>query len=349
MSDTLTINQNDDTPRRQPRRDRADRQASYERDTPSGPVIETSDHPSPEALIADSARQLQEKDREVAEQRRLAREAQQQAAAALAQADQARRSQFSDRQAVVAQAMESAKAEQTAARATIRAAREAGDVDAEMAAVEGLSAATFRFTQASSELEALKAATPTPVAQQPAQRPQQPQISARAKQWLDDHPRYETDKPYKAMAQFAHNEAVQMGYGTDSQEYIDHIERLLTEQFGENHGHTPQTRSSHVPPSDRSSSSVPPSRGGGGGPNAGGYLPVKTALHRDPIYVRRDRDGNISNIRFSSAEQGKDFREGAETCRMDLADYVLDHIRVADEIASGGTGDLVRGDGQRFE
>lgn len=350
MSDHLVIDSSASVSR-QPRRDRADRQPNYQRDRPAEPTIEVADNPSPESVIADGARQLQERDREVAESRRRETEARQREQTARQEADQARQTQHQDRQAIVAQALEGAKSEQTAARATLKAAREAGDVDAEMGAVETLSAATYRVTQASAELEAMKA-QPRP---QP-QRTQQsaPRISDRAQQWLNEHPRYNADMPYRALAQYAHNEAIGQGHSAESQDYIDHIERVLTAQYGQDHGQVPRPqtqRGREEVPADRgrgpsAQDGVPPSRGSGGG--NGGFSAVKTVLHKDPVMVQKGANGAM-RIRFSSTEQRKDFQEGADTCRMSLGDYVLDHINVADEIARGESGDLVRGEGAKFE
>lgn len=349
MSESLTIPAHTDTVSRQVRRDRPDRQARYEPETPET-TIEVADGPSPEAIIADGARQLQEKDREVAESRRIAREAQQREQAARREVEQARANQVTDRQAIIAQALEGAVAEQRAARATIRSARDAGDVDAEMSAVEALSAATFRVTQATAELEAAKsmrAAQPQQTQQQSAYAP-----SPEAQKWLDEHPRYNTDRVYRGAAHEAHNEAVRQGMPSGSPQYIDYIERVMTAEFGENHGQAQSGGRSQPVPNERdrgpsARDGVPPSRGAGGGVN-GGFQQVRTALHKDPVMVQRGANGSMK-IRFSSTEQQKDFQEGADTCRMSLADYVLDHINVADEISAGGSGDLVRGEGAKFE
>lgn len=348
MSDSLTIDPA--TPARAPRRDRPDRQPSYERDAEPATTFEVADNPSPEDVVADGARQLLEKDREVQEARRVAREQSQEAARARQDADQARAGQVADRQAIVAQALEGANAEMAAAEMALQSAIETGDARAQVAASKAIGAATFRMSQASAELEAMKTARPQ---LQRTQSQQTSHISARAQQWLDGHPRYNTDKAYKAMAQMGHNEAQQMGYSFDSQEYIDHIERILTDQYGENHGHVPSADQGRTPqvnnprtPSARDG--VPSSRSAGGSVNNGGFQQVRTQLHKDPILVQRGANGAMK-IRFTSKEQQEDFQTGADTCRMPLADYVQDHIAITDEIAAGGSGDLVRGEGARFE
>ena len=80
MSESLTITADSgDTFVRQPRRERPERTAR-EPDAPATTIEVT-----PEEVVADSRQQLQAKDREVAEARRVAREAEQRAAAAQAE------------------------------------------------------------------------------------------------------------------------------------------------------------------------------------------------------------------------------------------------------------------------
>jgi hypothetical protein len=323
----------------------ADRNPTYEREVTPAATFELNE--TPEGVIADSARQLQAVERERDDARRIAREASQAAANARAEADRARANQAQDQQAVVAQALEAANAEMSAAEAALQSAIEAGDARAQVAASKAIGTATFRMSQASAELARIKdVATRQPV----AARPPTNQPSARAQQWLNDHPRYNTDKAYKAYAHLADSEARQMGYSGDSQEYIDYIENAMTQQFGENHGHAPTDQGRTPPVNNQRTPSardgVPPSRSNGGA-NNGGWQPVTTPLHagaswgNQPLLVQKGPN-NTMKIRFSSKEQQTDFQEGADTCRMPLADYVLDQI-------NGDASDLVRGDGAKFE
>lgn len=342
MSESLTIDADPGevvTRQRRQRPERPEREAPAERVAIEG-VDETL---SPEAALADSARQLQDRDRAVAEERRRARDAEQRARAAEAEAANARVARVTDHQAIVGQAIEGAKAEQQSARLAKRAAREAGDIDAEMAADEALGTATFRLSQATAELEALK--------RQPVQQPQrQAGRSAAAQQWLDEHPRFNTDRKYRGAAAEAHSEAIRAGNPEGSQEYVDYIDNIMRQEFGENHGREDQPDRGQQPmnnPGRAASTTVPPSRGSGG-QTQGGFRPVKTLLDQEPLHVQRQPGGGM-RIRFASARQQADFEEGAATCRMSLADYVQDQIRIVEEREAGGTGDLVTGEGARFE
>lgn len=326
---------------RQVRRDRPERQPSYQQEEPQT-VIESVDAISPEDAVADSARQLQDANRATAEARRVATEANQRRIAAEAEVQRARETSVGDRQAVVAQALESANAEMNSAEMALQSAIESGDAKAQVAASKAIGSATFRMSQASAELESLKNA-PKPQPQQQQQKP--PARSAAVQRWLDEHPRFNTDRKYQGVAITAHNEAIAQGLRTDSQEYVDHIDRVMTDEFGDDHGHAPTPE--RTPPMNNrgGSTAVPPSRGGGN--PAGGYQAVKTVLLKEPIHVQKLATGGMK-IRMSK-EQQADMQEGADACRMPLADYVADQIAIAEERAAGGTGDLITGEGARFE
>lgn len=340
MSETLTLD-GGETIVRQPRRDRAERRE------PSQP--ETTIEISPTEALADSRSQLQAKDREVADARRAATVAQQRQQALEAEVQQARVAQVSDRQTLVGQAMESAKVEQAAARAAMRNAQEMGDAEAMAAAVEALSGATYRFSQSSGELEYLKA--------QARVQPRQTQSgrSPDAQRWLDEHPRFGADKAYQGRAIVAHNDALAAGMADGSREYVDFIERELTTHYGEGHGAIQQQEQTMQEPARPRATALPPSRGAGGQSAGGGWKTVSTEL--GDLLVQERSDGT-RGIRFPNAKVQSDFEEGAmldkrashspEAFRRALGEYVNDHIEIAREIANGGTGDMVRGDGRTY-
>lgn len=357
MSDSLTITADTgETFTRQSRRDRPERQRE-----PDGPTVSiegAGDTITPEAALADSREQLQAKDRQVADARRIARDADQRRVAAEAEVQRARETQVVDRQSVVAQAMETAKAEQSAARIALRTAQETGDAEAMASAVEALSGATYRFSQANGELDHLKA-MPKPQARPPQQ---QSGRSTDAQRWLDEHPRFETDRKYRGVAIDAHNEAIAKGNREGSREYVDYIDRVMTDEFGEGHGRDdndghqqePVRRSMPEPRNNRQgSTAVPPSRQSSQA--SGGYKTVRTPL--GDLLVQ-DRSDGTRGIRFPNAKVQSDFEEGAmldkrashspEDFKKALAEYANEQVNIAHEIAAGGSGDLVVGDGRSF-
>lgn len=356
MSDTLTLGQSEPVVR-QPHQRREPREPDA-----SATIIESGgEHLSPEAALADSQRQLQDRDRQVADARRQAREADQRRAAAETEVVRARETQAVDRQAVVAQALEGAKSEQSAAKMAKRAARESGDIDAEMAADEALGAATFRASQATAELDYLKT-QPKPAAHQQQQGAGTP--SAAAQKWLDDHPRYFSDEAYQATAQGAHGAAIRAGNPEGSAQYISYIDQLMTRVYGEGHGQpddgmtqpeTPRPMAHQPTLRQSGSTSVPPSRAGNGQGAGGGWRNVETPL--GSLLVQNRPDGT-RGVRFPNAKVQSDFEEGASLDKryhtgekgrnLALAEYTNEQLTIAAEIAAGGNGDLVRGEGRTF-
>lgn len=343
---TITIDQSDRG--REVRRDRParpDRAANYEEKPPTT-IIERGDDLDPAAVVADSARQLQDKDRQVVQERNARIRAEQEAANSRREAVTARATQLTDRQAIVAQALEGAKSEQLAARASLRSARESGDLDQEMAASELLSAATFRLTQASTELDALKRVQPQATAGDQRQQQTQQDASApspEAQDWLDKHPRYKVDLVYRGAANEAHLEAIRLGLDEGGRDYIDHIENTMVANFGDDHGRVRAPNNGGNRDVDQGGRRSPgaqdglsPGRRSSG--NANGFSPVKTVLLKDAIQVKREN--GALRVRMSR-EQEDQMREGAETCHMSLEDYIEDQIAIASERSEGGTGDLI--------
>jgi hypothetical protein len=334
MSDTTEIT-------RRPRSQRPEREIHRQDDPPAVVIEHTGDQLSPEDALADAQRQLVESDKRTAEARRLQREADQRARQAEAQAAQASAGRTTDRQSVVAAAIEAAKAEQTSARLAYRHAREAGDIEAEVTATEALSNASLRLQQATAEHEWLK--------NQPKQQPTPSGPSAAAQRWLDEHPAYHSDRKYRGTAQTAHTEALQAGKAEGSQEYVDFIDRIMTEEYGEGHGQ-PDSGERRTMPEQKPQrqpargDAAPPSRHTGG--SSGGWKTVDTGMGQIQY---QDRPDGSRGIRFTKVDQKDDFEEGARISRMSLADYANDHIAHALEIAGGARGDIIRGDGGRYE
>lgn len=111
MSESLTVEQE---PTRRSRRDRPDREIHRDAE-PSVQIEAVSEQISPEQALADTQAQLKERDRQLAEERRLKQQetqARQKAENTAAQANVARQT---DRTSVVSSAIEAAQAEQAAA------------------------------------------------------------------------------------------------------------------------------------------------------------------------------------------------------------------------------------------
>lgn len=349
MSDTTEIT----------RRSRADRPARqvHRDDAPERPSVTVEgmeQQVSPEDALANSRQQLTAKDQQIARERQQRVDAERRAAAAESTGATAR-------QTVLGSLVETAKAEQAQARAAMKAAREAGDVDAEADAVEALSSATGRLGQAAGELEWLKTQPkpqPTPNTNGQANGP-----SAAAQRWLDEHPRYQTDVDYKRYANGLHNEAVsERNLQAGTQEYIDFIERGMTDHYGEGHGHGEQGRQQMREAPSRGDT-VPASRGGGGGGSASsaGWKTVRIPLGHNGSMAEvlyQDRSDGSRGIKFKRLEDQANFKEGARTVyprlyekdeNLALAEYTQEQIQMNLEGYQDEQGPYMKtGDGQTF-
>lgn len=339
MSEALNI-PGTETVTRRSRRERPEREVHREAEAPAAVIEGMAENMTPEAALADTRQQLEQQDRTVAEERRLRREAEQRAQAAERRVGQAEAVRATDRQSVVASALEAAKAEQTNARAQLKAAMEMGDSDGVAQATESLSGATFRLSQSTAELEWLK--------NQPKPQPgatQEHKPTGRAQRWLDEHPAFHSDDAYRSTAEGAHNAAVRAGKAEGSEAYIQHIEDIMVRVYGEGHGQAGTSNNDGGKPMNRGArgDAVPPSRGASSG--SGGWQKIRTPAGE--LLVQKRADGS-KGIKFTSADQQSAFQEFAELAKMSLAEYAADQLEIADEIAAGGSGDFVRGDGETF-
>lgn len=340
---------------RRPARERPQREVHREEpEKPASLVIEDSGHDdiTPEEALADSRRLLQEADRRTADAQKRQREAERRAADSQAQAQQAAAGRQSDRQTVVTQAIDAAKAEGTTAAVAYKLARESGDIEAEIAASQAIADARMRLHEAQREHDQIKA--------QPAAQPKQGnQFTPETQRWLDDHPAFFSDKRYERLARAAHDEAIRSGHRDGSQSYVDYIDGIMEEEYGEGHGQAPQPAAKGDRPVRESRASgggtLPPSRRGNGQSSAGAGKTVKTGL--GPLTLQVQSDGS-RRIKFSSPDQRANFEEGAKISfphkydrnpAQALADYVNEHIDHAQEIEAGGRGDIVYGEGSRHE
>jgi hypothetical protein len=339
MSETTTEIETEE-PRRRGRTPRPEREVHREpevtidQERPSGP--------SPEHVLADVNRQLQAKDQENARLR-------QQADAAEAARRQAETRSQTDRKAVLGEAIASAKAESEAAAAAYRAAREAGDTDAEMAAIGKKNAADYRLNQATAELEMAKA-DPAPQ-QQPAQQQQQWKPSPQAQKWMNDHPMVNVPGPYQIAALKADRDAVAAGCVSGSDAYVDFIDRDMERQFGRGHGQAGGQQRMANERGDGGSVSPAPS---GGGDRVGGGRHVSYPL--GDMQVRRKAGGGTSITLLASHgksydEVRRDYYEAAKTnfpkqYEKNPDDTVAMYCEECIAISDEGFADLKIGDGR---
>lgn len=315
-------------------------------DTPSVIVEGADDQVTPEEALAEAKRLLQDQQKQTADARKLQREADERRRAAEHAAAQAQTGRATDRQSAVAATIEQAKAEEANAIGAYRMARETGNVDAEIEASGALTTARMRLASATAEHEWLKTQPKTPAV--PAQ--QTSGMTEETKRWLDAHPAYHSDRKYRGTAIEAHNEAIRSGRTEGSQEYVEYIDRIMTEEYGDGHGqigHDPLSDYRQQPAARQAprSDAAPPSRRASGG-GTGGWKTIDTDLGK---ILYQDRPDGTRGIKFDSSDTHARFVEGAQMNRnyekdpgRALADYTNEHI--LDAMEGGDT--IKRGDGR---
>lgn len=341
MSETTEIET--EAPRRRGRTPRPEREVHRE---PEVTVEQErqSGGPSPEVVLADVNRQLQQKDQENARLR-------QQAEAAMLARQQAEARSHTDRKTVLGEAIAGAKSEAEAAASAYRDARAAGDFDAEAVALRRMNAADFRLNQATAELEMANTA-PAPAPQQ--QQQHQPQGPTRqAQKWMDDHPMVKIPGPYQTEAFKLDREAVAAGCVSGSDAYVDYIERGMERQYGRGHGQPGGQRNMSNERGDGGSVSPAPS---GGGDRRGGARLVRYPL--GDMQVREKADGGTS-ITFeasygkSADEIARDYHEAAQTnfpklYEQNKAQAIGAYLKECIDSSDEGMADLKQGDGRTW-
>lgn len=343
MSDVITV---DDEP--VTRRSREDQ---VRPEVPAAIVEDSGPDQSAERMLEDSQRAIQERDRQLAEANQRAARAQSEAARARDEAARANMERAGDRATAVAAQIEAAQADQATATAALRAARDSGDVDAEVKAQELLASSLYRLNQSKGELAWLEqqGKQAPPQRQQPIYQP-----SIEAQRWLAEHPQFNTDPDYRAAAEGAHGAAIRAGHREGSAEYVQHIDQMMERLYGPGHGQggQPMRRQEMDTPrrQDMTSSAGATNRGGSSGGTGGGRA-VQTPF--GPLYVNERSDGRINiqipqsaRLADGSERTRADWEEAATISGVPLAEYAWEYVKASREMAAGGNGGWIKGDGQ---
>ena len=296
----------------------------------------------PAEEVARAAREAAAADQRAQAAERRAQQADQQRRAAEERAQQADAAAATGRTATVAAAVEAATADRASALAAYRAAREAGDIDAEVAAQDKLAAASSRLQQSQAELEWLKAnGQPQRTQAQPRGAPQS-QFTPETQAWVDAHPRFAVgqdgrpvDPAYYSAAVAAHGDAIKR-YAVDTPEYFRYLDQRLEQQFG-NGGHQMPADNRMTGPQDTRSTAAPPTGGGGGS---------ATRLVRTPVGTMRVNRRSDGRLGIDRRDITPDMEDAARWSGMSLPEWCHEQIKIADEMAAGGDGGWRRGEGE---
>ena len=153
-------------------------------------------------------------------------------------------------QALLEQAKKVVQNELDQAKQKFKAAYEAGDSDALVEAQEALAAAKYKAERVNNFKPAV-AQPQTPVVQ-PAPRPEQTvKVDSKAKAWQDANSWFGDDKEMTALALAVHQDLVESGVDTSSDEYYEKINARVRKRFPEAFN-SEKRKSSVVAPATRS-------------------------------------------------------------------------------------------------
>jgi hypothetical protein len=158
-------------------------------------------------------------------------------------------------QALLEQAKKVVQNELDQAKQRLKAAHEAGDTEAFVTAQEELVAAKYKAERVNNfkpQITQAVAQPQTPVVQ-PAPRPEQKvQVDSKAKAWQDANSWFGDDKEMTALALAVHQDLVESGVDTSSDEYYEKINARVRKRFPEAFTSEKPKKSSVVAPATRS-------------------------------------------------------------------------------------------------
>lgn len=158
-------------------------------------------------------------------------------------------------QALLEQAKKVVQNELDQAKQRLKAAHEAGDTEAFVAAQEELVAAKYKAERVNNfkpQVTQAVAQPQTPVVQ-PAPRPEQTvKVDSKAKAWQEANSWFGDDKEMTALALAVHQDLVESGVDTSSDEYYEKINARVRKRFPEAFPSEKPKKSSVVAPATRS-------------------------------------------------------------------------------------------------
>jgi hypothetical protein len=248
---------------------------------------------------------------------------------------------ISDREQTINSALSAAEMARKTADTAWRAAKQAGDIDAEAEALDMLAEAKLEIKTWTSEKQKFDAQKPQLLeqAKNTAAGPaNDPENDARSAQWISDHPKFNTDAKYKQRALDLHAAAIARGLVGGSPGYINYLDDGLTELYGEDHGKMTNdsgggSRTSRAADTrvDRGTSAgAPPSRDSDRG-----------SFSAHGVRLIRNSDGSKS----VQGEPPAEWVDGAKWTGMSLPEYCVSMLELEEE-KQAGRGQVVQmGDG----
>jgi hypothetical protein len=222
---------------------------------------EADKQPTPEEMVEQLKAQMAEKDTEIASTRARAEAAEKERATATSKVTVAENDVIATRENAYVLALEKTQSDLDRAKQQLEDALAGGDTKAVVEAQEALSDAKYDVRRIKDEQKAFDGWKKQEEAKKAA-APKTPVISPAAKTWIDEHPQFETNKRYRAIAIAAHEEALENGVRADSKAYFDYINGALEESglSGKSPRQAPSTSQTTAAPASHDSSTSAPRR-----------------------------------------------------------------------------------------
>ena len=318
-------------------------------------AIEDTGHTSDADAIREATEAMQRATADATAARQQAQAASTDAAQARNEAARIARGRADDQKAMLAQAVQAADSELARAKAAFKTAFDAGDPDGMASAQEAIGSATYRKASASGQLATIDPQQTQQPGQGQQQQQQQWTPGPRARQWLSEHPRMDTDREYQSTAALAHQQAVNRGFKPETDQYFEHVNRVMDAAYGSGHANGSgggQQMQDQGRSNGGGSSAGPTSRGGGN--SQGGWKPIRTGLG----VLNVAEQGGKMRISFPDPSVRENMEEGAKICYPDqwakdpgvaLATYAAEQVKITREQESGGTGGMTpMGEGRTY-
>ena len=315
---------------------------------------------SPEDALAEAQRVIAAQDARIADAERRAKSAETDRDTSRQQLSTKQSEAVQAQEAAITNAISAATSKREAAKASLRTAREAADMNAELEATDLLTQANAELLIANRNKDGFEAWKRT---QANRPQPEQRQIRQEAddgpteesQDWLGSHPLYfsktEAGQEYQAQAMAAHSAALAKHIPEGSKAYVEFIDKRLEGIYGSGHGQLGQKKETRQVPEDQngrvtrqerqqrraSSTGAPTTRDGdyvGTGRGEFEYVD-KASGARLRLVEATDRDG-----RPTETVQGTipaQWREFARINRMSDIEYAVSQLKIQRDISDGGS------------
>lgn len=282
---------------------------------------------TPEQQADEHKRQITELQRKADAETARATAAEQKLQTATVKVDEAQRGAFSAQEKAIDGQIDANRRIVDQAKTAMRAAREAGDFEAEEAALDQLTdakAALQTYNNQKQYIEQLKTQQPKPEQQPSPDQYRGPHGYSRASEdWITQHPQFDSDPEFKtSVIQAAQAALATPGITADSYGFFKFLDDVVAKRYGQNRQQDNPRR---------------------GGPRGSS---VAVGQSRDGNSGRQQQNGgaNPAQIAQKLGVTVDDLTQFAKIARMPLEKYVAEQALILEEESRGQNTGLYRGE-----